>query len=82
MVYTTDDWTTVKTAPAYFSASVDGQIERWMAAPVISSYNPAAPGGSYAALVEFCVSYTVNGVTYWDNNHGDNYTLDAGRSLD
>ena len=23
--------------------------------------------------VQFCISYTVNGEIYWDNNFGDNY---------
>lgn len=29
-----------------------------------------------ASQVKFAVSYTVNGVTYWDNNFGQNYSVD------
>lgn len=82
VVYTTDNWATVKTAPAYFIETVVNGQERWSASPVISSYDKSKSYNPYAESVTFCVAYTVNDVTYWDNNGGNNYTLSAGTFLE
>lgn len=78
LVYTTDAWATVKTAPAYYEADLGAGLERWQASPVISAYLRGSGAQTWAESVEFCLAYTVNGRTYWDNNGGANYRLNAG----
>lgn len=78
LVYTTDDWKTVKYATVNFlqyysvgngsvlpNPNVYG-IEKW-------SVNVSL--GATATKVSYALSYKVNGVEYWDNNFGRNYTL-------
>jgi len=81
LVYTTDNWATVKTAPAYFRSTLANGAERWEASPVIDQYIKGSSNNTYTEEVKFCVAYTVNGVTYWDNNKGENYTLKIGKML-
>lgn len=75
VVYTTDGWATVRTAPlgyeyreyyGYGSAASpdDAGIELWS-----GSFDV----GSSASRIDYAVSYQVNGQTYWDNNRGANY---------
>lgn len=78
LVYTTDDWRTVRRAPLnfmqYYSTGNGSTlanpnafgIERWS---VNLTLEPAASKISYA------LSYQVAGAEYWDNNFGRNYTL-------
>ena len=86
IVYSTDNWVTSHTTGATYSASfwlnylpVGGiqvadssasnpnqyGFEEW-------SYN--IPIGT-ATSVQYAISYTVSGQTYWDNNFGQNYTV-------
>ncbi len=63
--YTTDNWNTVKEAEmAYDKTNADG-TEQWKA--IISEDVASTPS------FQFCVSYTVNGQTFWANNFGSNY---------
>lgn len=75
VIYSTDNWATTKTATATYNPHF------WF-----SSYstiaNPNAMGFEEwsfsldigtANQVEYAISYTVNGQTYWDNNFGRNY---------
>ncbi|MBQ1783183.1 MAG: hypothetical protein II007_06000 [Gammaproteobacteria bacterium] len=79
--YSYDNWTNVHVANAVFQANsylgysnvtypnVNG-VEYW------SFYTNAAEAqNSAASEVQFTVSYKVNGVTYWDNNFGQNYRV-------
>lgn len=62
--YTEDNWATYKEADLSYSYSVEGtNSEVW--ATNISITNRDA--------FQYCISYTVNGKTYWDNNFGANY---------
>lgn len=64
--YTTDNWATYSDVSASYqrTAGPDG-IEYWTAqTPYIAS----------GTTVEYAISYTVNGVTYWDNNFNSNYS--------
>ena len=69
--YSTDNWASWKEADAVYSAGIttpNGSatgLERW-------SFSEEIP--SSATQVKFAVSYTVNGVTYWDNNFGRDYS--------
>lgn len=78
VVYTTDGWATVHTAPLSFapyltvgaaqmisSPNVHG-MERWLA-------NINVP--STVNKIEYAVVYKVSGTEYWDNNFGKNYTV-------
>ncbi len=64
VVYTTDNWATTKVAKlSYDYSDVDSNVDFF-------SINLDVDN---TTGFEFCVSYTVNGVTYWDNNFGANY---------
>ena len=74
VIYTTDNWATTKEAAAGFSpyfamgysyVSNPNSLgfEEW-------TYNLEVGN---ASKVEYAISYTVNGKTYWDNNQGRNY---------
>ncbi len=78
IIYTTDGWQTTQVIPGKYygtyymvgySQYVNNPnrhgIERWG----FSTYVGAAQS------VEFAVSYTVNGLTYWDNNYGENHSV-------
>lgn len=78
VVYSTDNWLTAKTV----YASYDPQF--WNSSYSTIS-NPNAYGfeewrfqmdvGSSSTKVDYAISYTVNGQTYWDNNFGRNYAI-------
>ncbi len=78
VVYTTNGWATVQTAPLSFtpyltvgaaqvltSPNVHG-MERWFT-------NITVPVS--VNKIEYAVVYKVNGAEYWDNNFGKNYTV-------
>lgn len=79
VVYSTDGWKTVQTAPLSFpNYLIIGEetslpnpnpfgIERWTGSITVTP--------STQQFIQFAVSYTVNGQTYWDNNFGKNYQL-------
>lgn len=75
--YSTDDWATYQEAALSYSSTVwtyrpgnvgPSDLEYW-------TFSVNLP--SSATTVQFAISYTVNGTTYWDNNFGDNYTMNA-----
>ena len=70
IVYSTDNWATTNEYYLSFDASNyivndSTNYERWSASFSV----PLATSISYA------LSYKVDGVTYWDNNFGENYTM-------
>lgn len=76
VVHTWDDWATTQEAFASYDSEValsGGATERWnFILPV------PAPGSQRG---RFAIAYTVNGVTYWDNNGGANYSLAWGEVI-
>lgn len=64
VVYTTDNWQTVRKAVAYYKEPMTNNLEKWAF---------TLPGTASCREVKFCLAYTVNGVTYWDNNFSANY---------
>ena len=68
LVYTTDGWVTVKTAPLAYDAALPGapSVESWKAQLAL----PAA-----ATKLRFALRYEVAGAVYWDNNLGADYGL-------
>lgn len=59
--YSDDNWTTYSDIPAnYVATSSDNTLDYW---------NVNVPGSG-----EYAVYYEVNGIKYWDNNFGNNYT--------
>lgn len=76
VVYTTDNWATVKTAALQYTSSLTVG-----AAQTISSPNRFGIERWFAYLnvpsnvnsIEYALSYKVNGVEYWDNNFGTNF---------
>ncbi len=63
--YTEDNWKTYKDVSMKYSNTYSNGTEYWTAALPLSKYD--------AANFKYCVSYTVNGRTYWANNFGANY---------
>ncbi|GEM_PF-3891610 len=74
--------TRIPKAPAYFESAYSQTLEKWYASPVISQYHPGSSSNTYAESVKFCISYSVNGATYWDNNGGSNYFIRIGEFQD
>ncbi|HCW05171.1 MAG TPA: hypothetical protein DGK91_11980 [Clostridium sp.] len=64
--YTTDNWKSFKEERAYYKWNNSDFIELW------SFVIPDIPKDD---KVQFCISYTVGGKTYWDNNFQDNYQV-------
>ncbi|WP_410771529.1 hypothetical protein [Fontibacillus sp. BL9] len=69
IVYTTDNWATTREGDATYSmpANTDDSVEAWH-----FTFNHIATSVSQ---IKYAISYTVNGQTYWDNNNGQNYTV-------
>ncbi|USB32658.1 carbohydrate-binding protein [Paenibacillus sp. YPG26] len=69
IVYTTDNWATTKEGYATYSrpANTEETVQDWQ-----FSFNNI---GSNVSQIKYAISYTVNGQTYWDNNYGQNYTV-------
>ncbi|MFP4979184.1 hypothetical protein ACE6ED_27535 [Paenibacillus sp. CN-4] len=67
--YTTDNWNTTREGYASYSipANSDGSVEIWD-----FSFNNIDPS---VTQIQYAISYTANGQTYWDNNYGNNYTV-------
>lgn len=67
VVYTTDNWATVKEASLSYSYNTeeDGVV-------VYRTYLNLEDATSTNDL-EYAIAYTTNGVTYWDSNFGSNY---------
>ncbi|MCX7922198.1 MAG: CBM21 domain-containing protein [Clostridia bacterium] len=63
--YTTNNWATYKDVSATFGTDLGNGLESW-------NFTDVIPSGS---TVKFSIYYIVNGVTYWDNNFGANYTI-------
>lgn len=77
VVYTTDGWKTTKYAAAMLNRYF------WLNTYSGDGLSNPSPSGfeawnfvldvTGASTLEYAVSYTVNGQTYWDNNYGANY---------
>ncbi len=72
-VSTTDDWATAQEYSAFYREAQPlsgGSLERWLITiPVYTNGSQTVP------TVRFAIRYTVDGVTYWDNNFGWNYSI-------
>lgn len=78
LTYTTNNWLTSKTINASYASGTpvwntyiywpnEYNIERWV-----------IPGELIGKMsLQFYISYTVNGITYYDNNYGANYSVSA-----
>lgn len=71
IVYSTDAWETAQETYAQFGRQHDSG-EQWFFQVEL---------GQDADQVEFAVDYQSDGTEYWDNNLGDNYTLDLGQHI-
>jgi maltose 6'-phosphate phosphatase len=76
--WTTDHWHHSQITPCVSSGSY------WQKSAGSAATNPGADGVrvwttrlkiGHAFKIHFCLSYEVNGQTYWDNNGGSNYTV-------
>lgn len=66
VLYTTDNWATSSYVNASYLLSYNGSnnSELWEFTIPYSEN-----------VIEFAISYTVNGITYWDNNFSSNYSI-------
>ena len=69
--YTKDFWLSSTDIPAAFDRSVSPDLDKFTFKLVLP---PNLPAG---ARVEFCVSYTVQGEIFWDNNGSRNYQIEC-----
>ena len=66
--YTTDNWLTVQSARASYRATPpSSNAETW----------EFVLEGVTTLPVQYAIAYQTSGVTYWDNNYGQNYSLGA-----
>ena len=68
VVYTVNNWATQGVLSGTYNSSLENGVELWTFPGLI------LPTG--VKRVKFALSYDVNGITYWDNNQGANYTFD------
>ncbi|MFP2912012.1 hypothetical protein ACLESD_44720 [Pyxidicoccus sp. 3LFB2] len=72
-VSSTDNWATAQEYGAIYREAQPGSgggLERWLITiPVYTNGSTTVP------TVRFAIRYTVDGVTYWDNNSGANYSI-------
>ena len=70
VVYTVDGWATSNEIAATYKVNDGSKAETWeFTADIPLMYADALP------TIEYAISYEVAGTTYWDNNHGRNYTV-------
>jgi hypothetical protein len=74
VVYTFDDWATVKIADASYRTSSFHCLD-YTDAQHLEQWQLKAPVDAGTKQIKLAISYTVNGVTSWDNNQGADYTL-------
>ena len=70
LVFSTDGWRTVQSAPAQYQQHTSHDLEYW---------SFAVPLPADAAGVDFAVRYRVAGQEYWDNHLGVDYHVAAPR---
>lgn len=78
VVYTTDNWNTTKTAALSFKQYITVGAQQTLTSPNVHGMerwgvNIDVPVS--VTNIQFAVVYKVNGVEYWDNNFGKNYTV-------
>ncbi len=77
VVYTTDNWNTVKTAPLNFTPTLTVGARQWLTSPNrfgMERWIANIDIPKTIDAVKYAVVYKVNGVEYWDNNYEQNYT--------
>lgn len=67
LVMTTDGWKSSRLVHAWYQDGAENGYEKWSFSELVSRDDK----------IEFSVAYTAVGKTYWDNNRGHNYQLDA-----
>lgn len=65
--YTEDDWQNVKESELKYEKTVENDLEIWGTTVPLSEKS--------TDKFHFAVSYEVNGMTYWDNNFGENHNF-------
>ena len=76
VVYSADNWQSVKTANAGYFNSFCGAMECGSTKKLQSwGFNITPPSG--AKQIKFAISYTIKGDTFWDNNFKRDYTLNV-----
>ncbi|WP_405208346.1 hypothetical protein [Aquimarina sp. LLG6339-5] len=78
VIYTTDGWITKSIAPLTYQRYFRVGYAHYIMSPNqfdVDIYNTSIRVPDDVQSIEFAVVYKVNGEEYWDNNYGNNYTL-------
>ncbi|SEL22167.1 Carbohydrate/starch-binding module (family 21) [Aquimarina amphilecti] len=78
VVYTTDSWVTKNTVPLTYQRYFRVGYAHYIMSPNqfdVDIYSTSIRVSEEVQAIEFAVIYKVNGQEYWDNNYGNNYTL-------
>lgn len=78
IVYTLDNWTTVKEATAVY----DRTVSTWLGITEMEVWKFEIEFCAVHKQVKFAVAMTANGTTAWDNNFGEDYTIAVPGSLE
>lgn len=62
-----------RTLPAHFHSTIDDHREYWLARIAFT----LGPDDPLPGNVQFAVRYQTSGAEYWDNNHGENHSIQA-----
>ncbi|MBW1294728.1 carbohydrate-binding protein [Aquimarina litoralis] len=79
VVYTTDNWVTKNTVPMSYQRYFRVGYAHYIMSPNqfdVDVYDTLIRVHDEVQSIEFAIVYKVNGEEYWDNNYGNNYTLD------
>ena len=78
LVYTTNNWTTVKYAPLNYANTYAFGGANYSINPTERNFEKwtvtLTPNAS-VNTIKYAIRYKVNGVEYWDNNYGRNYLI-------
>lgn len=78
LVYTTNNWVTVKYAPMTFANTYGYGGSNYVVYPNVRNFEKWVVNvtPNIATIgVKYALRYKVNGVEYWDNNYGRNYLI-------
>ncbi|MFD2564024.1 MULTISPECIES: hypothetical protein [Aquimarina] len=78
VIYTTDGWATKNTIPLSYQRYFRVGYAHYIMSPNqfdVDIYSATIRVPDEVKSIEFAIVYKVNGQEYWDNNYGNNYTL-------
>jgi hypothetical protein len=68
IVWTVNNWATNNVSYAEYEHGLDGNFEQW-------GIDLGSWSDEYYSALEYAIFVEMDGVTYWDNNNGENYLV-------